>query len=265
MKKCFLLLTAAMLGLGLLPVRAQFGSPATGSAADDVMTKVFGDTLNFSADLETQVKMMPKQDNMTMTGKIFFAGGNSRAEMDMTSMKGSQMTPQVIAQMKSMGMDKMVSISRAHEKVVYMIYPGLQAYAKMELPDANKNATNDFKVETTKLGEETVDGHPCVKNQYSVNNPRTGQRLIMTAWNATDLKNVPVKIEQSAWSSTDSYAGTSTTMRFLNLNLAQPDASLFQPPSDYKKYDSIQTLMQAAMMKKMGGLVPPPMARPPGQ
>jgi hypothetical protein len=261
MKKYFILLTATVLGLGLLPIRAQFGSPSAGSAADDVMTKVFGDKLNFSADLETQVKMMPKQDNMTMAGKIFFAGGNSRSEMDMSSMKSSQMTPQTIAQMKSMGMDKMVSISRANEKVVYMIYPGLQAYAKMELPDAKKNATNDFKVETTKLGEETVDGHHCVKNQYTVNNTRTGQRLIMTAWNATDLKNVPVKIEQSAWSSTESYDGTSTTMRFLNINLAQPDAGLFQPPADYKKYDNIQTMMQTEMMKKMGG----GMGMPPGR
>ena len=260
MNKVFFLLTAAVLGIGLLPVHAQFSPPAAGSAADDVMTKVFGDKLNFSADLETQVKIMPKQDIITMSGKIYFSGGNSRSEMDMTSMKGSQMTPEVIEQMKSIGMDKMVSISRASEKMVYMVYPGLQAYAKMELPDAKKFATNDFKVETTKLGEETVDGHTCVKIQYTINNTGTGQRLIMTAWNATDLKNIPVKIEQSAWSSTESYGGTSTTMHFLNINQSQPAASLFQPPSDYKKYDDIQTMMQTEMMKKMGG-----MGRPPGR
>ncbi len=263
MKKHFLLLTAAALGLGLLPVRAQFGSPSAGSSADDVLTKVFGDKLNFSADMETQVKMLPKQDTVAMTGKIFFANGNSRSEMDITSMKGQQMTPQVIGQMKAMGMDKTISISRADEKVIYMIYPGLQAYAKMEIPDAKKTATNDFKIENTKLGQETLDGHPCEKTQYTVNNTRTGQRLLMTSWNATDLKNIPIKIEQSAWSSTDSYAGTSTTMHFLNISLAKPDASLFEPPTAYKKYDNMQTLMQAEMMKKMGGMARPPMARPP--
>ena len=258
MKKYFILLTAAVLGLGLLPARAQFDSKA-----DDVMSRVFGDKLNFSADMETLVKMMPKQDNMTMTGKIFFANGNSRSEMDMTSMKGKQMTPQVIAQMKTMGMDKTITISRADEKVIYMIYPGLQAYARMDLADTKKTATNDFKIETTKLGEETVDGHHCDKTQYTVNNTRTGQRLLMTSWNATDLKNIPIKIKQSAWSSTDSYAGTSTTMHFFNISLAKPDASLFEPPSDCKKYDSIQTMMQSVMMKKMGDLAQPPVARPP--
>lgn len=265
MKKYFLLLTAALLGLGLLPVRAQFGSPSAGSAADDVMAKVFGDKLNFSADMETQIKMLPKQDNVTMTGKIFFANGNSRSEMDLTSMKSQQITPQVIEQMKAMGMDQTISISRADEKVIYMIYPGLQTYAKMEIPDAKKTATNDLKIETTKLGKETLDSHPCDKTQYAVKNTRTGQRLLMTAWNATDLKNIPIKIEQSAWTSTDSYAGTSTTMHFLNISQTKPAASLFEPPTNYKKYDNIQTMMQAEMMKKMGGMARPPLTRPPGR
>jgi hypothetical protein len=131
----------------------------------------------------------------------------------------------------------------------------------MEIPDAKKTATNDFKIENTKLGQETVDGHPCDKTQYTVNNTRTGQRLLMTSWNATDLKNIPIKIEQSAWSNTDSYAGTSTTMHFRNISLTKPDASLFEPPSDYKKYDNIQTMVQSEMMKKMGGM----MGRPPGR
>jgi hypothetical protein len=75
----------------------------------------------------------------------------------------------------------------------------------------------------------------------------------MTTWNATDLKNIPIKIEQSAWGSAESYAGTSTTMHFTNINLAQPNADLFQPPAGYKKYDDIQTMMQTEVMKKMGG------------
>jgi hypothetical protein len=35
--------------------------------------------------------------------------------------------------------------------------------------------------------------------------------------------------------------------------LETPDAALFETPSDYTKYDSVQALMQAAMMKMFSG------------
>ncbi|MGA9874674.1 MAG: hypothetical protein WBQ21_02600, partial [Solirubrobacteraceae bacterium] len=119
-------IASLFLTLGLVSVRAQAGGPGNGPMGD-VMTKVFGTNLDFSANMETQVKMMPKNEDVSMSGKIYFANGDSRTEMDMTDMKGGSMNPQTIAQLKSMGMDKVVSISRPGEKVMYMIYPGLQA------------------------------------------------------------------------------------------------------------------------------------------
>lgn len=252
MKKQISLTITLLLTLGLASVRAQMGSPAGGPMAD-IMAKVFGTNLNFSANMEVKAKMMPKNDDILMSGKIFFANGNSRTEMDMTSMKGGKITPQTVAQLKSMGMDQMISISHPSEKVVYMIYPGLQAYAKMEMPDAKNVATNDFKVENTELGAETLDGHPCMKTKYTVTNGKTGQRLIMTSWNATDLNNCPIKIEQTAWTSSDSFEGSTTSMHFTDINPARPAANLFEPPAGFKAYDNMQTMMQTEMMKKMGG------------
>ena len=256
MKKHFPILMLTLLALGLATARAQFGGP-DGNPMDDAMAKVFGTNLNFSATMDTQMKMMPKGENIGMSGKIFFANGNSRTEMDMTKMKGGKMTPQALTQIKSMGMDKIVSISQTDKKVIYMIYPGLQAYAKIELPNAKSVQTNDFKVESVELGKETLDGHPCVKNKYTVNNIKTGQRLTMTTWNATDLKKCPVKIEQSTWTSSKTFDGSTTTMHFTDINLAKPDDSLFAPPSGFKAYDSMQTMMQTEMMKKMGGMGSP--------
>jgi len=48
------------------------------------------------------------------------------------------------------------------------------------------------------------------------------------------------------------------TMLFKDVNLAKPDAGLFDPPSNYTKYDSMQAMMQAVMMKRMGGMGMPP-------
>jgi len=262
MKKLTLLVTIISLCLGLLPASAQFGQTAGGgSPMDDALSRVFGTNLNFSAAMETQIKMMPQQENITMSGKMYFANGNSRSELDMAQMKGGKIPPEAIAQMKAMGMDKVISISRADKKLLYMIYPGLLCYAQVVLPDAKTAQTNDFKVASTELGKETLDNHPCIKKQYTISNTKTGQRLILTTWNATDLNNSPIKIEQSAWSNTASAAGTSTTMHFTDINLTQPADSLFQPPAAYTKYDNLQTMMQTEMMKKMGG----GMGKPPGR
>ena len=50
-------------------------------------------------------------------------------------------------------------------------------------------------------------------------------------------------------------------MLFKNISFTKPAASLFEPPSGFTKYDSLQTMMQTEMMKKMGG----GMGQPPGQ
>src|SRR5882757_10295048 len=99
MKKIISVFSATILCLGLLPASAQFGKP--GSGMDNALTQVFGTNLNFSATMNIQVKMPGAQDNeMTMGGKIYFANGNSRTEMDMTKIQGSKIPPHAVEQMR---------------------------------------------------------------------------------------------------------------------------------------------------------------------
>lgn len=261
MKKSILLLAAALFITASVPALAQFGRPG-GSGPDNALTRVFGTNLNFSATMNVEVKMQAATDNeITMSSKTYFAHGNSRTEMDMTQMKGSKMPPHAADQMKAMGMDRMISISRNDTKTVYLIYPGLESYAKMSVPNAEQG-TNDSKVQTTELGKETLDGHPCVKNQYTITSAKTGENLTMVSWNATDLKNYPIKIEIA---SPDAAAGkkapTTTVLHFTDINTATPAASLFEPPLGYRVYTDVQAMVQTEMMKKMGGTAP---GMPPG-
>lgn len=256
MKKIIIPIITALCAVGF-PAQAQFAKPG-GANPDSVLHKIFGTNLNFSANMRVEIKM-PEQDNeMSMSGKIYFSHGDSRTELDMSNMKGTKMPPQTIEQMKAMGMDKMISISRPEAETVYMIYPGLESYAKLAAP-APAEDTNT-KIETTELGKETVNGHPCVKKKYVV----TGNEndLTMFAWLATDLKNYPVKIEIDA---TRDIAGkklpTNTTLNFTDVNTAQPAASLFEPPAGYRVYTDIQDMVQTEMVKKMkmnGGNGMPP-------
>jgi len=250
MKKYFLILTLAILRFGIFPVCAQLGETPGVPQFGNGIEKLFGDNQTFSATLEMQ--MNNSRNPMTMSGKMSFDKGNSRTEMDMADMKGGGLSPDAMTQMKSMGLDRMVTISQSNKKVVYVIYPNAQAYTEMTSPDSAAAATNaDSKVEITELGKETVAGHPCVKNKAVVTD-KQGEKHEFIVWNATDLKNFPVKIEMNE-------QGSAITTSYSDISFAKPAASLFTPPTGYTKYDNVQEMMQAVMMKKMGGmgLTPP--------
>jgi len=261
MKNQLRLLVTFILCLNLASVYAQFGprsrgmgGPPSGPTLSGSMAKIFGENSAFSATIEIQTKDRSGDTN-TVPGKIAASEGKSRFEMDMTQMKGSRMPAGAGEQMKQMGMDKMVMISRPDKKLTYAVYPGMQAYAEMSIqdPDAMK-PESDFTIEASELGKETVDGHPCVKNKVIVTD-REDNKHEFTVWNATDLKKFPVKIETTE-------RGNTVVMLYKDVKLAKPEASLFDPPSDYKKYDNIMSLMQQEMMKRMGGGMGGP---PPGQ
>jgi hypothetical protein len=159
--------------------------------------------------------------------------------MDMSKIQGGHMPPQAAAQMKQMGMSKMTSISRGDKKLTYLIYPDMKAYMENATKEASA-APTDYKAEVTKLGEETIDGHDCIKNKVVVTGP-DGVAHESTVWNASDLKQFPVKIQ------TSSERGMAMVMLFKDVKLDKPDAAQFELPADCTKYDNMMSLMMSRM------------------
>jgi hypothetical protein len=254
MKKLCLFATIAALTVQLVTLHAQPGAPGglggmPGPRYSASLTKLFGDNPGFSATVENQIKQQ-SGSTMSIAGTIAFLEGKSRFEMDMTKAKGSGIPADAAEQMKAMGMDTMISITRPDKKLTYLIYPGLKAYAEIPLTDSGSDTPADkFKVEPTELGKETVEGHPCVKNKVVVTDGKDGKHEFVV-WNATDLKNFPVKIEQKE-------SGMEMTSIYKDIKFAKPVASLFDPPTGYTKYDNMMSMMQQEMMKRIGGGVPP--------
>lgn len=239
-----LLLAATLLASGLSPAFAQAGMggvPNFGGA----LNKVFGANQTFSAQMEFQTSH-GAGNAITMPGKMSFDSGKSRFEISMSEVQGSQMPAGSAAQLKAMGMDTIISISRPDLKLGYMIYPGLNSYAEMPThKTADTARPDDYKVETAETGKETVDGHDCTKKTVTVTDADNVKHEY-TVWTAADLKGFPIKVVTTE-------SGGTVTMRFKNVSLAKPDATLFDPPSGFTKYDNVQTMMQTEMMKKMGG------------
>jgi hypothetical protein len=245
--KNFLLLSAIMAGLGLSPALAQFGAHAgaEGPHLGGAMNKLFGDQQAFSASLEINTATT-NESGITMPGKFSHSGSKDRFEINMGDVKGSRMSASLLQQMKAMGMDVVITISRPDLQRSYLVYPGLTSYAE-SLDQKTTDSTNldDYKMQVTELGKESLDGHDCVKKKVIVTDKNPGQHEFIV-WNATDLKNFPVKIEATE-------VGQSAHMHFKDVSFDPPAASLFDPPSGFTKYNDLTTMMQTELLKKMGG------------
>jgi len=247
MKK--ILLATTIISLGVATAMAQFG-PNDGGQGPDLggpLGKLFGPNQSFSATMEFQTTGA-NGGNIIMPGKISYDTGKQRFEINMSKVEGTAMSASTMQQLKSMGLDldQMIAISRPDLKVAYIIYPGLNSYTEMTSKDSSGSANpDDYKSEISELGKETVDGHDCVKNKVTLTD-KDGNKTESTVWNATDLKNFPVKIVTGD-------PAHPATMMFKNVSFTKPDASLFDAPKGLTRYTSVQTMMQTEMMKKMGG------------
>jgi len=246
MKKLLLPLVAFVLCVNL--VQAQMGGGGAGPKFDSAMIKLFGANSAFSARMEMHA-VVNGQDTI-MPGKFALLDGNSRLDMDLEEMTGGSLPPQFMTQMKAMGMDKITAITRPDKQLAYVVYPALKAYAASAIndPSATNSAVN-FKLETTDLGKEDMDGHPCVKEQATVTDDK-GFEHHSILWKATDLNQFPIKIELTE-------GGQTITMLYEDIKLSKPDASLFEPPSGYTRYTSMPELIQTEVSKRMGGGPPP--------
>jgi hypothetical protein len=103
-------------------------------------------------------------------------------------------------------------------------------------------------VEKTRVGRETIDGHPCEKTKVVVS-AATGQKHEAVVWYATDLKGFPLKIQMDQQQML-------VVMHYRDVKLERPDPKQFEPPTGAVKFASVEQLVQSAMMKMLGGNKP---------
>lgn len=230
------LLLAAMLVASLVSASAQFSSPPTGVNAE--MLKLFGETKAFSAKAIARLLDKDQKETLTMPLTMALRDGKLRSELNMSDMQGQAIPAEAAAMMKQAGMDQMITIVRPDKKTTVISYPGLKSYAEMPFAE---NEKAEEKVEFTEVGKETIDGQPCVKKKLTTTDSK-GRPQEMFVWQATGMKNFPVQMELPQRSN-------KLIVKFQAPKLEVPDAALFDMPTGYTKYDSIQMMMQSAMMK----------------
>lgn len=241
------LLALCTLALPLLtaPARAQGAGlgNGTGFGADKIIFKLLEPVKGFSADLRIQIRNTSGA-TLELPAKVDYAQQMARLDIDMSKAKGDQLPAEALEQIKAMGMSLMSSLTFLDKGQTLVIYPKLKAYAKLPAEDSTSAAQlAALSLKAEEQGQETIDGHVCVKRRYSGKLP-TGKAVSLTAWCARDLKEFPLRMQ---FIENDS----SVTMSYSELRLEPPLPARFALPSGYTEYPSIQEMIQGEMMKRL--------------
>ena len=238
------ILTCTVLNFALVvSVHGQFG----GESEIAFLKNILGDDRAFVANVDIQVKEWHpisktnnSSRNITLPAKVAYDSGKLYHEIKVSDIRGEIRPTDLIEVMKSSGMDRVVGIKHFDKNFSYMVFPGIQSYYLQTNSLADGFNTNDFK-QVTKLGEEVVNGHPCVKNKI-VFTDNEGNKSEVTCWSATDLQDFPVKIETKM-------RGDEVTVHFNDIKFVKPAASLFEPPRGFARYKSQDEMIQGNMPK----------------
>jgi hypothetical protein len=229
-----------LLVLTSLPIRA-LGQGGPGTGVNATFAKLFGEHKAFSAAADVIIDGTQKMD---MPLQLAFLQNQMRVEVELSRIRGGAAAGQGEL-LKSMGMDRIVTISRLDRKSTLVIVPGLGAMVDSPMSEAEAASLDgDAKVEITEIGKDTIDAHPCTKNRFVISDKK-GNKREGTVWNATDLKNFPVQLQMTEGKDL-------MTLKFKNIKLQPPEARLFVAPAGYKSYASMAELMGAAMSRMTG-------------
>lgn len=166
----------------------------------------------------------------TMTGKVYVTPTKERREMNVSG-------------------QTMSMIIRRDKKLGWTLMPSEKMYMEMSfdqvLSQQPENPDN-YKIETTAMGSETINGVATEKTKVVMTNKQDGSKMSGFWWITKDsiVMKMDVKAEQRGESGR-------VKLTLSNLKIGKQNASLFEIPAGYSKMtmpsmQNIQDMMRAA-------------------
>jgi len=170
------------------------------------------------------------------------------------------------------GMKGVITIALGDAKKTIMMNTTTKTYHEQSTQDREQMPTmydSDIVFDKKKVGNETIDGHPCVKyDSVYYRKSKPDEKHKATIWEAKDLKDFPIQMEVTV-PANPNYPGSGgkMVMKYKDVKLGAATPSMFEVPAGYTKVNSAQEVMgfggmgnMEEMMKKM-----PKGQRPPRQ
>src|SRR3989442_15176904 len=125
---------------GIAHAQMPAGGPPGWNAA---MTKLFGDVKAFSAKGEMRALDKSGQPAIQVPMNFALLDNKIRMDIDMTQSKGPQASPDQVALLKQMAMDRVSCVVALDKKAVQLIFPSLAAYVETPLLEDEAAAIAD--------------------------------------------------------------------------------------------------------------------------
>lgn len=235
------------LGLLVFPIQAPAQLPGgMQSGLNAALVRLFDGFTAFSAQAEVSFQDKDTRQQIMMPMGFALLDGKVRLDLDLNRIKSAQVSTQMLASLKGMGLDRVTTVLRPDRKAAVLIYPALTSYVEMPMAaDEAKEWQRRFTLEKERLGKETVEGKACEKFRVTLTGDN-GARHEATVWYAAELKQFPVKLHMAQ-------TGANVTMQFRDVSFQKPAEAQFEPNAGYTSYKTVELLTQAAMLKALGG------------
>ncbi len=237
----FIMAVAIALWLGLALAHAQGLIGGSGRTSEirpfGNVAKIFGDNPAFTAVCEGTCASTSSVSEITVYMKVAYLDGKWRLEFEIGKMVlySASLATGPYSNLPTAKIDESLTnlsrimVVRPDKQVVWQRTIGpdvtsMDGYFEDHWKEPTA-AELEVDVKVAQLGTQTIDGHPCVVNNFTFTDG-TGKVEEYKAWNATDLNKFPVRVE---WL----WRGKTNTTVFKNITLSA-DASLFEPPGSKK-------------------------------
>jgi len=205
-----------------------------------LIEKLIGSNATFSATAQIRGKGRDSSSNFKMTVQYKLLQGMLRTEMNPSKDTDEKHLTSDQLRLRELGLDHMIYVVLPSLKQKYLIFPTVKSYCVVPMTYFERNHSLDnFRIE--KLGEEQLDGHPCVHSKVTAMNEFV-EDVAADVWQATDLKNFPVKLEFKL-------KDAIFIMSFTDVKLTDPDFELFQPPQEFQRFPDLGALKQDALKR----------------
>jgi outer membrane lipoprotein-sorting protein len=161
-----------------------------------------------SKDVQFSARMVVEESGATTSYAVNFTRQKQRVEMQMDEHGAGAI------------------IMRPDKGVVWVLMPAMNTFVQTEIKPENKNPLvyePDYVLDWLRVGNETIDGHPVVKDKLTIHN-KGDKEMAYYRWFATDL-GWPIRAQalDGSW-----------LIYYKDIKTGPQDPSLFEPPSGYR-------------------------------
>ncbi len=119
-----------------------------------------------------------------------------------------------------------------------LLSEALQGYAPID----GGNHFTGMMMKPDPAGAESVDGHPCQREQVSITTDG-GTTTVYRVWRATDLKGLPIRIASMS-------APADFTVSLSNVRFEVLPADLFVPPDGFSRYNNTEAMLNEITVRQ---------------